>query len=194
MKIIEKFPVQKLKLYPENPRKMSAREFDALVKSLENFGVVEPLVINSQYEVIGGNQRLLALRKLGIETVPVVLVELPLSKEKALNLALNRIQGEWDFTKLSSFIKDIEEADLDLTGFEDTELNLMGFEGEAEKAIEEFEENNDTAQIDTERNVVVYLSFENLEKANKWLEDNGFKERLREGTETLVVDMSKYEE
>jgi ParB-like chromosome segregation protein Spo0J len=129
MKIIEKFPVQKLKLYPENPRKMSAREFDALVKSLENFGVVEPLVINSQYEVIGGNQRLLALRKLGIETVPVVLVELPLSKEKALNLALNRIQGEWDFTKLSSFIKDIEEADLDLTGFEDTELNLMGFDG-----------------------------------------------------------------
>ena len=192
MEIIQNYPVEKLKLYPDNPRKMSAREFENLVNSIENFGVVEPLVINSKNQVIGGNQRLLAIRKLGIDKVPVVRIDLPLSKEKALNLALNRIQGEWDFTKLSDFIADIEEEDLDLTGFEDTELNLMGVEGETEKAIEEFEENNDTSQINTERNAVVYLSFSNRDEANRWLEQNGFKERLREGTETLVIDMEKY--
>ena len=86
---------------------------------------MQPLVINPRNEVIGGNARLRVLRELGVEEVEVVVVDLPKSKEKALNLALNKIQGEFDFDKLPEFIREIEELDLELTGFDEKELEAL---------------------------------------------------------------------
>jgi len=76
---------------------------------------------------VGGNQRLKALRELGIEEVDVVVVDLDDAKEKALNVALNKISGEWDFIKLKDVLTDIDTGDFDieLTGFDLDEIENL---------------------------------------------------------------------
>jgi len=93
---LEKRKTGELKFYLGNPRKISDDMLFKLRQSIKEFGFVDPLIINKDNEVIGGNQRLKAAVEEGIEEVPVVVVELSRDKEKALNLALNKIQGEWD--------------------------------------------------------------------------------------------------
>jgi DNA modification methylase len=119
---IEKRKVSELKYYPGNPRKISKKTLEKLKESIREFGFVEPLVINKENEVIGGNQRLKALKELGIKEVEVVVVDLPKSKEKALNIALNKIGGEFDFELLKTFIDDIEPVDLEITGLDLDEI------------------------------------------------------------------------
>jgi DNA modification methylase len=124
---VEYRKISELKPYPGNPRRMSKKMYEALKRSLKEYGVVDPLIVNKQNEVIGGNQRLAALKELGVEEVPVVVVDLPKSKEKALNLALNKIQGDFDNRLLAEFITDILPIDLELTGFTDGEIYLLQF-------------------------------------------------------------------
>jgi len=117
---IEKMKVSDLKYAPYNPRKIDDKELAKLKRSISEFGYVEPIVWNERTGfVVGGNQRLKALRELGIEEVDVVVVDLDDAKEKALNVALNKISGEWDFIKLKDVLTDIDTGDFDieLTGF-----------------------------------------------------------------------------
>jgi len=85
-------------------------------------------VVNKNNTVIGGHQRLIACQQLSIERVPVVYVDLPKKKEKILNLALNRIHGEWDIGKLSIILDEIKTGngdDLVLSGFELGEIEEL---------------------------------------------------------------------
>ncbi len=131
---VEKRKVSELKEYPGNPRWMSKESIEKLKKSIQEFGLVVPLVINPRNEVIGGNQRLKALQELGIEEVDCIVVDLPKKKEKKLNLALNRISGAWDYEKLLEFLRspiedlEIEELkleDLGELGFSDSEIQFL---------------------------------------------------------------------
>jgi ParB-like chromosome segregation protein Spo0J len=122
---IEYRKIEDLKPYPGNPRRMSKKMFEALKRSISEFGLVDPLIINANNEVIGGNQRLQALKELGYKEVPVVVVNLTKSREKALNVALNKIQGDFDRKLLSEFISDILPVDLKLTGFDEGEIYLI---------------------------------------------------------------------
>jgi ParB-like chromosome segregation protein Spo0J len=63
---------------------------------MKEFGVVDPVIANRDGTVIGGHQRIRAAERLGLPELPVIYVELPKDKGKALNLALNWISGEWD--------------------------------------------------------------------------------------------------
>lgn len=75
--------------------------------------------------MIGGHQRLLAARKLGLKTVPVIFVDLPPEKAHLLNLALNRISGTWDQELLARLLLDLQDipaVDLTLSGFTEDEL------------------------------------------------------------------------
>jgi len=172
----EKRKVNELRFYPNNPRKIDKRTFEKLMNSIKEFGNVEPLVINPNNEVIGGNQRLKVLRELGINEVDVVIVDLPKSKEKALNLALNRIQGEWDEDLLKSFIEGIESVDLELTGFdieEIREIDDTGIEAtddgyEPEKDITTNIKPGDVYQLGRHRLVCGdALNFEDVSKLTK---------------------------
>ena len=91
------------KAAPYNPRKISAHDLEALRRSLKFFGTVEPIVVNTRSgHIVGGHQRVKAAEAEGIETLPVVHVDLDEPSEKQLNLALNRISGEFDLNKLAN--------------------------------------------------------------------------------------------
>ena len=110
---------------PYNPRKISDHDLAALRRSLKFFGTVEPVVVNRRSgHIVGGHQRVRAAEAEGIEALPVVYVELDEPSERQLNLALNRISGEFDTEKLAVVLSDLEAAgaDLELTGFTDDEL------------------------------------------------------------------------
>ena len=100
-------------------------EYEKLKRSIEQFGYVEPVIWNEKTgRVVGGHQRLKVLTDMGITEVDVVVVDMDTEKEKALNIALNKISGEWDTEKLALVIADLQGTDFDvsLTGFDPEEL------------------------------------------------------------------------
>ena len=125
-----------------NPRKIRDEEMRSLKKSMETFGLVDPIIVNlKNNRIIGGHQRYevlfnedsnqdLNLIKLG--NVGWVYVDEDLkiedeAHEKALNLALNRIKGEFDIIKLNPILDELAEFNLDhLTGF-DIELEDIDY-------------------------------------------------------------------
>ena len=126
---IEKKNVKDLLPADYNPRKdlqPGDPEYEKLKRSIEQFGYVEPVIWNKQTgRVVGGHQRLKVLNDSGITEVDVVVVDMNTEKEKALNIALNKISGEWDTDKLALVIADLQGADFDvsLTGFDPEELD-----------------------------------------------------------------------
>jgi ParB-like chromosome segregation protein Spo0J len=120
-----------------NPRVMPDREMKNLMKSLREFGFVQPVVVRRDDGLIlGGHQRCEARKRIASEdkedeagiTVPVVWVA-GISDEKAklLNVALNRIHGEWDYAKLGELFESlqpmVEQAQLEVSGFSDKEID-----------------------------------------------------------------------
>ena len=112
-----------------NPRKdlkPGDPEYDKLKRSMEQFGYVEPVIWNKTTgRVVGGHQRLKVLMDMGVTEVECVVVELDEEREKALNIALNKISGDWDKDKLMLLISDLQGADFDvsLTGFDPAEID-----------------------------------------------------------------------
>ena len=112
-----------------NPRKdlkPGDPEYDKLKRSMEQFGYVEPVIWNKTTgRVVGGHQRLKVLMDMGVTEVECVVVEMDEEREKALNIALNKISGDWDKDKLMLLISDLQGADFDvsLTGFDPAEID-----------------------------------------------------------------------
>lgn len=125
---IKELPLKELKPAAYNPRKKlkkGDKEYEKIKKSLLKFGYVDPIIVNEDLTVIGGHQRLTVLKDLDYETAKCVIVDLPKEDEKALNVALNKITGQWDEALLADLLLDLQESDfnLDLTGFEPPEID-----------------------------------------------------------------------
>lgn len=109
-----------------NPRNLTDEQFNNIKSSLDNFGFVNPLVVNSNPErkniLIGGHQRLKVAKSIGYTKVPVVFLDLDLQQEKELNIRLNKNTGEWDLESLSDFFSKNELNDW---GFDDEELSVI---------------------------------------------------------------------
>ena len=127
--IIEKKNTADLLPADYNPRKAlkpGDLEYEKLKRSIEQFGYVEPVIWNKTTgRVVGGHQRLKVLMDMGHSEVDCVVVELTEEKEKALNIALNKISGEWDKDKLTLLLADLQGVDFDvsLTGFDPAEID-----------------------------------------------------------------------
>jgi len=113
---------------PYNPRKdlqPDDPEYVKLKKAIDEFGLVDPLVVNKRGNVlISGHQRYKVLLARGDTETQVSIVDLPPQKEKALNLALNKISGEWDNIKLKDILEELDTGDFDIeiTGFDLAEI------------------------------------------------------------------------
>lgn len=128
MQTLNGFPVKKMKLSelvkaPWNPRKISPDQVSALQRSLKEFGTVEPVVWNKQTgHIVGGHQRVDALLACGEQETDVVIVDMPEEREQALNIALNRISGDWDNAMLSDVLLSMHDDLRELTGFSQDEI------------------------------------------------------------------------
>ena len=123
-------PVSVLKPAEYNPRKKlkpGDKEYEKIKNSITEFGFADPLVVNADMTIIGGHQRLTVAMELGYTEVPCAVVDIDKVREKALNIALNKITGAWDDTLLAQLLEEIKEADfnVDLTGFEPPEMNQL---------------------------------------------------------------------
>ena len=168
-----------------NPRRISESEFEKLKSSISEFGLVDPIIINlNNNKIIGGHQRYdvlmnehinnndkydsLKLIKLG--DIGWVFCEEDLiikddSHEKALNIALNKISGSWDNEKLQELFVDLEldDFDLDLTGFDSMEIAQLGFDDN----IEFFDEENLEEEDDFDKDEFDEVKIEDYEGQNK---------------------------
>lgn len=139
---IETLKIDQLIPASYNPRKdlkPGDLEYEKLKRSILEFGYVEPVIWNKTTgRVVGGHQRLKVLRDMGISEVECVIIQMDEEKEKALNIALNKISGDWDKDKLALLISDLQGADFDvsLTGFEPAEIEAL-FQDSMKDAVRE---------------------------------------------------------
>ena len=143
---MEKRKLSELRPADYNPRKLLTpedKEYQDIKRSIEKFGYVDPIIINSDGTVIGGHQRINVLMDLGYDEADVVIVDLDKDNEKALNIALNKITGEWDEIKLKNLLLelDLNEYDLQNTGFSAGEIEDLCVR--LEKEVEAEDDNFD---------------------------------------------------
>jgi DNA modification methylase len=123
--------IDKLKPSVYNPRldiQSGDPVYNKLKRSIEEFGLVEPIVWNRRTgRVVGGHQRLKVLQEMGVEKIEVVEVDIDDTQEKALNLALNKIENDWDPLKLKDLLEELDtgEIDIELTGFGEDEIKEL---------------------------------------------------------------------
>lgn len=135
--------INELKYANYNPRKKLTpddKEYQKIKNSIEEFGYVEPIIINKDNTIIGGHQRLTVLKDLGYEEVDVIQIDIDKTKEKALNIALNKITGEWDYAMLGDLLLDLDSLnyDLEFTGFDLDEIeNILAPIGEEKEVVED---------------------------------------------------------
>lgn len=124
-------PIGDLRPAAYNPRKKlkaGDKEYEKIKNSIQEFGYVEPIIVNYDMTVIGGHQRLTVLKDLGYTEVECVVLHIEDEhKVKALNIALNKITGAWNEQLLADLLVDLQSADFntDLTGFEPAEIDQL---------------------------------------------------------------------
>ncbi len=189
--MLKEIDIKKLNAAEYNPRVKlvpGMAEFEKLKKSIEEFGNVEPIVWNEQTgNVVGGHQRLEVLKALGRKKVECVVISTSEAEEKVLNLALNKIKGDWDYDKLKSVLNGISVDNIDLTGFgsDEVALYLADDEGVTEGDLGDYEPEDE----DIYSSYVVTLKFDHREDAKAWIEEQGLDAMVRDNASTTVIRM-----
>ncbi len=128
---IQKILISKLNPAKYNPRKdlkPGDAEYEKLKRSILEFGFVEPVIWNKATgNIVGGHQRYKVLKGLGYNDIECVVLDIDEQKEKALNIALNKVSGDWDKPLLADLLKELDTVgfDVSLTGFDIAELNEL---------------------------------------------------------------------
>lgn len=138
----ERRPLTSIHPADYNPRKElkpGDPEFQNIQRSLKEFGYVDPIIINKDGTIIGGHQRASVLKSLGYTEADCIVVDLGKQDEKALNIALNKIGGQWDMSLLRDALQDLtlSSVDVNATGYSDDELSVILGDVMLEKQHEE---------------------------------------------------------
>ena len=151
-----------------NPRKKlkkDSKKYLDLKRSIETFGVVEPMIINDvNNRLISGHQRLQIYKDLGWTEAEFSVVHIENeAEEKALNVSLNKLKGRWDNRKLSEVLRDIDdEYSVGDLGFSDEEVqDLLG------KVTEADLKQNETREGQAIANVRIQIANYNLVMSNE---------------------------
>ncbi len=130
---IEQVDINNIKSYKNNPRKLKDSAIEKVAKSIKEFGFRQPIVVDKNNVIVVGHTRYRASKKLGLKTVPVTIADnLTPEQINAYRLADNRTneEAEWDIELLKNELKNLQlkDFDLDLTAFNENELNNFLFE------------------------------------------------------------------
>ena len=151
MQQLEEWKVSDLIEYARNPRK-NDHAVDKVAAAIREFGFRVPILAKSDKTVVDGHLRLKAAKKLGLETVPVMLCDdMTDAQIKAFRISVNRVAefAEWDDELLRVEFAELEELgfDLELTGFSIGEISNLSFD---ESPYPEHEPESSTQEIDTD--------------------------------------------
>ncbi|MDW3783643.1 ParB N-terminal domain-containing protein [Staphylococcus saprophyticus] len=170
--------IQKMALTDIEPAEYNPRvdlneyddEYQKIKNSIEQFGYVDPIIWNKRTNtIVGGHQRYTVLRDLGYETADVSVVDMDEQNEMALNIALNKVEGEWDRAKLKQVLDELEEDKLSFTGFDDDEISSIMNDIDINDFFEE--EEKQPERNDDEQDSKLDRSIELLKLANDRLKD-----------------------
>ena len=164
--------VSELIPYINNPRN-NDDAIDAVASSIKNFGFKVPIVVDSNNEIINGHTRLKAAKKLGLETVLVIVADdLTPEQIKAFRLADNKV-GEiatWDENALAIELEELKNLDFDMSEFE-FEIN--------EPQTQEKNENTDSVLYDEKMIIIIESDDESkLEEYFDKLVEEGYPCRI----------------
>ena len=127
--LLKKIKISEIKGATYNPRKITNEQLGRLTKSISELGDLQPITINARTcnTIIGGHQRLKIYQAMGRDSIEAWVVDLPLEKERAANLALNHLSGEFDIPALKDLLDQIDNSNLDIevTGFSNAELSRL---------------------------------------------------------------------
>lgn len=155
---IQEKPLDWLKPAEYNPRadlQPGDPEYENLKRSIEAHTYVDPIIANSDGTIIGGHQRLKVLLDLGYDAADVVIVDKSKEDEKLLNVALNKVSGEWDEQKLYELLisLDLSDIDIQLSGFTRDELQDLKVKfGDMEEAQEDEDFDEEAAYEEARKN------------------------------------------
>ena len=195
---IKELPLKELKPAAYNPRKKlkkGDKEYEKIKQSLLKFGYVDPIIVNEDLTVIGGHQRLTVLKDLDYETAKCVIVDLPKEDEKALNIALNKITGQWDEALLADLLLDLQESDfnLDLTGFEPPEIDdILSNVHDKELSEDEFDVEEELKKPTVSRHGDIWQLGKHRVICGDSTKDETYKQLLDDRKANLVVTDPPY--
>jgi ParB-like chromosome segregation protein Spo0J len=133
---VQYIDIKKLKPHPENPRKISFKELEALcdsIKENQEYFEARPIITDKKFLVWAGNSRYKAALKLGLKEVPVHVIDLPVEKMKEIMIRDNVNNGQWESAMLLEWdLEDLTKFGLEFTKSFD-ENNLTEQEEKAEK-------------------------------------------------------------
>lgn len=135
-------------------------EYQRIKSSIEQFGYVDPIIYNEQTNnIVGGHQRYTVLTDMGVEQVAVSVVNMNEEDEKVLNIALNKIEGDWDDERLKEVLETISDDKLELTGFDEDEIQALFDDLDIDSLFTENEDEkaNDKDNEDSQLDIAIEL-------------------------------------
>ena len=160
---IESIKINKLKPATYNPRQISTKQYNDLKKSIERFGLVDPIIVNKDMTIIGGHQRYKICKELKHTEIDCVVLDLNKEEERELNIRLNKNTGDFDMDILAN------EFDID-------ELTDWGF-----KHID-LDINIDKIDDDTDDSATITIKEDDLVKAKELyndLKEKGYNVKIK---------------
>lgn len=169
-----------------NPRvelRPGDEEYEALARSIANYGVVQPVVWNSRTNnVVGGHQQLTVLENQGEDEADVSVVDLDELKEKELNVALNKISGTWDDAKLAAILTGLGERAVE-TGFTLPEIEAL--QSDLDDLIDDAFIDEELARLEETFNLSLKFSAQDKADLKAYIKEYGKEELVRFIIETV---------
>lgn len=175
---IERRKLQDLKDAGYNPRidlKPGDPEFENIKRSIEEFGYIQPIIVNGDGVILSGHQRRKVLLYLGHAEAEVVVAQgMTEDQEKALVVAMNKVSGKWDEEALYEILRDFDRDLLEMTGFTEIEFEKLEIKFDTDASGDLVHD-----QSQPEKNVVIQYNivFDDEEQQRVWHE---FVRKLRE--------------
>lgn len=173
-------------------------EYEALKNSIDRFGLVEPLVVNGRNNtLVGGHQRFNVLKANGADEAEVIIVDLDEQEEKSLNISLNKIEGDWDTYKLEALLRELDNADVEFTGFSEEEINnIIGLNNESKlddiANIPNVYDAEPKEPEEKNKDFHIYMSFPNRKSAEEFLRAEGIDLEINDIFHSVTVNMEDY--
>ena len=171
-------------------------EYEKLKRNIERFGMVVPVIWNRRTNrVVSGHQRLTVLENEGETEVDVSVVDLNPIQERQLNVALNKIKGQWDYSRLEEIFQEYELEEAKVTGFTGQEIALILAKNDdvedpaAWQDDEEDEEDEDPDFLGA--SWVVTLTFRSSRDAQRWIDRMVYDATAKAGKKTTVIRMEE---